>query len=724
MPDITIQSISTKLKWQGADPPKLRIFADVPFIVDDSVINPYPSPFFSEVDCTLDGGYVVVPDVVLPSTEDSSRPDATYMAKFFYANALGSSSEYKFGPFSEGFRVPVSPTPTTWGDIDANMGTSLGGTASDKTVTGDLIVGGDETVGGDLAVDGDLTVGGSGTFGGPVTATAFHGNGAALTGITGATGGVANTGSTTIGADTDANGVGKISLQTRNIARFEIESDGRLSSLMPYLGMKDPRDHGAKGDGATNDASAIQAAIAAAIALGGGEVFFCAGSFFSTSAIANNIGSSDMILRGRGGRTTLRPKTGGSGIGYQFTGEDSNESLTLQDLTFATQDSPTEPVPTSNENLVALKVSNARRVHLDRIDFIGLSSTAASAAIAAFAQTDAVLRDCSFNGCFTSAGNGGVILAFSAWRGVVVDGCLFQDFGSLNSVGFKDKTTLGNTLAWLYIGTPDSAHYSFRHQAEAIIRNCRFDEGGTRCIALVGDYSAGKPINAVKVEACSFNVGNIGNIGVYANCVENLVIEGCGFGYATVTQGNMLYMSDVRNVVIRNCNYDAATPDAGDIRISAATFVDTRLFIDNSVFHNLVVESGAGLVLDFSYGAYSYRGRHLIAGTYSFADLLPGPSMTAVKTGAYTMKPVDETVLCDPTAGTFAVTLPAANSVIAGVRVEIINVGSSNQATATAGGSDSIVDGSSSGATYAVTTGAPQVTFKSNGSDKWYVVAK
>ncbi|MCP3889723.1 MAG: hypothetical protein GY702_12740 [Desulfobulbaceae bacterium] len=47
-----------------------------------------------------------------------------------------------------------------------------------------------------------------------------------MTGLFGSTGGVSNTGSTTIGADTDADSVGVISLQTRNIARLTIDNDG------------------------------------------------------------------------------------------------------------------------------------------------------------------------------------------------------------------------------------------------------------------------------------------------------------------------------------------------------------------------------------------------------------------------------------------------------------------------------------------------------------------
>ncbi len=64
---------------------------------------------------------------------------------------------------------------------------------------------------------------------GAITAGSFIGNGAGLTGITGATGGVANTGSTTVGADTDVSGSGEIALQTRNVTRLTVGNTGTVA---------------------------------------------------------------------------------------------------------------------------------------------------------------------------------------------------------------------------------------------------------------------------------------------------------------------------------------------------------------------------------------------------------------------------------------------------------------------------------------------------------------
>ena len=63
---------------------------------------------------------------------------------------------------------------------------------------------------------------------GAVTALAFVGDGSGLTGVASGTGGIENTGSTTIGADTDDDGVGVIALQTRTVTRVVIANDGKV----------------------------------------------------------------------------------------------------------------------------------------------------------------------------------------------------------------------------------------------------------------------------------------------------------------------------------------------------------------------------------------------------------------------------------------------------------------------------------------------------------------
>jgi hypothetical protein len=68
-------------------------------------------------------------------------------------------------------------------------------------------------------------------------------DGSGLSGVGTGTGGVSNTGSTTIGADTDADGVGVIDLQTRNLSRLQILNDGSIdfkkSPIVNFAGAGD-----------------------------------------------------------------------------------------------------------------------------------------------------------------------------------------------------------------------------------------------------------------------------------------------------------------------------------------------------------------------------------------------------------------------------------------------------------------------------------------------------
>ncbi len=105
---------------------------------------------------------------------------------------------------------------------------------------------------------------------GQIQATTFIGDGSGLTGIASGTGGVTNAGSTTIGADTDLNGVGEIALQTKGVTRMTVKNDGNIEIDMKYGGtMKAIQDEfDERGLNPANFVS-VEAAIDTAVARGG-----------------------------------------------------------------------------------------------------------------------------------------------------------------------------------------------------------------------------------------------------------------------------------------------------------------------------------------------------------------------------------------------------------------------------------------------------------------------
>lgn len=85
-------------------------------------------------------------------------------------------------------------------------------------------------------VQGNLSVGGNVTTTGTVTANNIIGNGAGITGLTGATGGISNTGSTTIRADSDNDTVGIIDIQSRNGVTGLRQNNDATVDLLKGLG--------------------------------------------------------------------------------------------------------------------------------------------------------------------------------------------------------------------------------------------------------------------------------------------------------------------------------------------------------------------------------------------------------------------------------------------------------------------------------------------------------
>lgn len=83
------------------------------------------------------------------------------------------------------------------------------------------------------------------------------------TGITGATGGVDNTGTTTIGADSDDDGGGKISFQIGGTEVAAFDNNGVFTQASGVS----PKVFGAHADGATDDSTALNAAASVAAAL-------------------------------------------------------------------------------------------------------------------------------------------------------------------------------------------------------------------------------------------------------------------------------------------------------------------------------------------------------------------------------------------------------------------------------------------------------------------------
>jgi len=169
-------------------------------------------PAIDCINCSLDAADLLtgtIPNARFPST----------------LPALNGSLLTNLDPVNFSTVVPITKGgsgASTAAGARANFGL---GTMATQNANGVSITGGSlsgVTFGSGLTFSAGFSVPGT------LTATAFVGNGAGITGLTGATGGISNTGSTTIGADTDVNSVGIIDLQTRNISRLVVANNGMI----------------------------------------------------------------------------------------------------------------------------------------------------------------------------------------------------------------------------------------------------------------------------------------------------------------------------------------------------------------------------------------------------------------------------------------------------------------------------------------------------------------
>jgi hypothetical protein len=273
MPNVTIISTVTGPHWQGGDAPTLIIESGGPFIAAGGIpANNSGGPFREEYETSVNGGgYVVVPDVTLPSTEDSSDPSATYFAYFQKANAYDSVSRIPFSVFGpgRGFRVPASPTSTTWEDIALNMGAAGPAALADRTVNNLTVVNNTEvqgtltapTITGDTEFTGDIDAQ-------DITAQRVVADLSLSVGLPGSVDGtnydtLINDGSVDIRANDDGAHPGAIVQVAHGVQILMRGYADRVEFGAPVVGVNSARKvyasvEGATLDGATEDTAAIQ----------------------------------------------------------------------------------------------------------------------------------------------------------------------------------------------------------------------------------------------------------------------------------------------------------------------------------------------------------------------------------------------------------------------------------------------------------------------------------
>src|SRR5688572_24009102 len=244
------------------------------------------------------------------------------------------------------------------------------------------------------------------------------------------------------------------------------------------------------GDGVADDAPALQRALDAVAAAGGGTLFIPAGRFALKTPVLQDFGGADVIIVGVPSDTMPAPPTAG--------GNDLARSLDLV----------SEFIPATGESNHALTLNNIDSLIVEHIRFIGTETSATDAYITLFLNdiNHATVRHCEFYGISTFAsvfgGGGGnviravrselsvestVFLGCTANSGMyapIIDNHHWKKFSISNSIfidygleAFFGKMGLGAPISWINFGsvaprTPESP------RREVIVKDTFMDEGG------------------------------------------------------------------------------------------------------------------------------------------------------------------------------------------------------------------------------------------------------
>lgn len=290
------------------------------------------------------------------------------------------------------------------------------------------------------------------------------------------------------------------------------------------LGWFNVREYGAVGDGATNDSAAFTSTYNAALAGGGGTVYFPPGQYLMSSATSANqtagiVGS--VILQGCGDNSEIIVNPGAITT-WLTSGNLAN--FTVRDMMIR---SPT-PQGASAHCSFAFNLGTVYNAVFERVNFYGLLCTFG---LITGNPTGLDMRDCNFVGASADAAGGQGLIFMSASRGGNFERCRFIDVG-----GFRGATyTIGGHAPWIYLEEP-TVNYTSIGQTTVRIIQCGFDEGAQAVKCL--------PTTAAKW--------------------GRVAIEDCNFLTET-TYGNQLSLKQIEKLEIRRCGLQAQV---------AATWID------------------------------------------------------------------------------------------------------------------------------------------------------
>jgi hypothetical protein len=346
-------------------------------------------------------------------------------------------------------------------------------------------------------------------------------------------------------------------------------------------------DFGAVGDGITDDGPALQDALNAIAAVGGGTLLVPAGRYVIETPVQKNftgLGASLTILgvesstpvpppnspgqeltRGLDLVSEFAPRTGTQAVAIEITGL---QSFLVKDITFIGRpDVPTDAV-------VTLALNDVWEATIRHCEFYGLSSLVERGSIVLAVRSRLNIEQSVFLGSTSSSGYNAPVVQNVEWKRLTISDAVFADYGQ--RPGFFGKLGLGTPYSWINVGNPAFPESSSPRR-EATITNVFLDEGGFFGLSSTPDLPAATPIDLLYVSGLFMNVTNLLASGNYFRGPQQAMIVNSHYGWSQ-NADSAIDLRSVGNAILDQLE---CVDGSNRIRADAAT---QKLTVINSIY--------------------------------------------------------------------------------------------------------------------------------------------
>lgn len=324
------------------------------------------------------------------------------------------------------------------------------------------------------------------------------------------------------------------------------KSEPNPSSLTPNATVS-LTDFGAIGDGVANDGPALQAALNALAAAGGGTLLVPSGTYAIVTPVSKDFSglTSAITIQGEPSATVLDVAGNGTGLNLSSeflikVGQNTDaltfknlHSLRISDIIFL----GVQEVVSDAHVVVAFDgIANA---NIEHSEFYGLASLTHGGAMVLGNNSGLKLDQVAFLGCSTNSGVTGSVVQNTLWQSFSITNSKFIDYGYRPD--FYSKTPLAAPYSWISIGNAAGLVPSSSRR-EAFVQNVFLDEGAyIQLSSRPGFFAPTSAPFEIFISRLRMNVNNLRSVGIYMDGVAKVMIEQSFFGWSHNAAGAMAF---------------------------------------------------------------------------------------------------------------------------------------------------------------------------------------